>query len=528
MPPKSYRPLPSERSLSPTRFYPTGVAQRRDQFFRRSAHQGGIAERKAMIDREHDLSITKQAEILKISRGSVYYLPRPVSSADLEIMRQLDRLHLEYPFAGSRMLRGLLALQGCKVGRRHVKTLMRRMGIEALYRRPRAPPSPSPATRSIRICCAAWRLRVQTRSGPWTSPTFRWRTASSISPWCWTGRHVVFCPGGCRSRWRRPSASRHWRMLSRVMAGRKSSTPTRARSLPVRPLPAFSPTTASPSAWMAKELGETTYSLRGCGRASNTRRSICEPTKQSARHEARLVGISTFTTGDDRIRVLTTAPRIKPTSIFLRSARRLNPGRGSTYRRGDSVQTTGTSSLQHRIRNLLTVVQCFVNNTEASTANDYRVALMARIVNLSDAYNLIESARENRVSLAELLERTLMPHATFLKDRIFAAGPDIVLEPRLALSLHMIFHELATNASKHGALASTSGAVEVLWDVRSDGGDHALAVQWREHGGPEVRKPRHKGFGLRLISKVLSGAQVEMDFAPTGLLCRLLVEIDPS
>ena len=90
-----------------------------------------------MIDRKHDLSITKQAEVLQISRGSVYYLPRPVSSADLEIMRRLDRLHLEYPFAGSRMLRGLLALQGCKIGRRHVKTLMKRMGIEALYRRPR-------------------------------------------------------------------------------------------------------------------------------------------------------------------------------------------------------------------------------------------------------------------------------------------------------------------------------------------------------------------------------------------------------
>ena len=84
-----------------------------------------------MIDREHDLSITKQAEILKVSRGSVYYLPRAVSSADLEIMQRLDRLHLEYPFAGSRMLRGLLALQGCKVGRRHVKTMMRRIGIEA-------------------------------------------------------------------------------------------------------------------------------------------------------------------------------------------------------------------------------------------------------------------------------------------------------------------------------------------------------------------------------------------------------------
>src|SRR5437660_9825415 len=90
-----------------------------------------------MIDREHDLSITKQAEILKVSRGSVYSLARPASAADLEVMRRLDRLHLEYPFAGSRMLRGLLAAEGCKIGRRHVTTLMRRMGIEALYRRPR-------------------------------------------------------------------------------------------------------------------------------------------------------------------------------------------------------------------------------------------------------------------------------------------------------------------------------------------------------------------------------------------------------
>ena len=90
-----------------------------------------------MIDREHDLPITKQAEVLEISRGSVYYLPRPVSCADLAIMRRLDQLHLEFPFAGSRMLRGLLAAEGCKIGRRHVKTLMRKMGIEALYRRPR-------------------------------------------------------------------------------------------------------------------------------------------------------------------------------------------------------------------------------------------------------------------------------------------------------------------------------------------------------------------------------------------------------
>ncbi len=65
-----------------------------------------------MIDRQHDLPITKQAEILRISRGSVYYLPRPVP--DATIMRRLDRLHLEFPFAGSRMLRGLLAAEGAR------------------------------------------------------------------------------------------------------------------------------------------------------------------------------------------------------------------------------------------------------------------------------------------------------------------------------------------------------------------------------------------------------------------------------
>ena len=90
-----------------------------------------------MIDREHELPIKKQAQVLRVSRGSVYYLPRPVSATDLEVMRRLDRLHLEFPFAGSRMLQGLLVAEGCKIGRRHVKTLMKRMGIEALYRHPR-------------------------------------------------------------------------------------------------------------------------------------------------------------------------------------------------------------------------------------------------------------------------------------------------------------------------------------------------------------------------------------------------------
>jgi putative transposase len=90
-----------------------------------------------MIDRDHELSVTKQAEAVGIARSTVYYLPRPVSAADLALMRQIDKLHTEFPFAGARMLCRFLAADGSKVGRRHVKTLMDRMGIEALYRRPR-------------------------------------------------------------------------------------------------------------------------------------------------------------------------------------------------------------------------------------------------------------------------------------------------------------------------------------------------------------------------------------------------------
>ena len=89
-----------------------------------------------MIDRSHDLSIVRQAKALGLSRSTVYYKPQPVSADDLTLMRRLDALHLEHPFAGARMLRDLLRREGVAVGRRHVATLMKRMGIEAIYRRP--------------------------------------------------------------------------------------------------------------------------------------------------------------------------------------------------------------------------------------------------------------------------------------------------------------------------------------------------------------------------------------------------------
>src|SRR5664279_922974 len=89
-----------------------------------------------MIDRTHPLPITRQAAIVNISRGSVYYEAQPISDADLKLMRRIDELHLELPFAGARMLRDLMRAEGFAVGRKHMTTLMRRMGITALYRKP--------------------------------------------------------------------------------------------------------------------------------------------------------------------------------------------------------------------------------------------------------------------------------------------------------------------------------------------------------------------------------------------------------
>jgi len=99
-----------------------------------------------MIDRDHDIALSAQVRLLGVARSTVYRKPEPVCAADLAVMRRIDELHLGYPFAGSRMLRSMLANEGTAVGRTHVRTLMRRMGIEALYRRPRTS-KPAPGHR---------------------------------------------------------------------------------------------------------------------------------------------------------------------------------------------------------------------------------------------------------------------------------------------------------------------------------------------------------------------------------------------
>ena len=121
-----------------------------------------------MIDRTHELLLARQAALLRLSRSRLYYEPQSVPEAELAIMRRIDVLHLDYPFAGSRMLRDLLRGEGVVIGREKVRTMMRRMGIEALYRRPDTS-KPCPGHKIYPYCCAAWRSSGRTRSGAWTS-----------------------------------------------------------------------------------------------------------------------------------------------------------------------------------------------------------------------------------------------------------------------------------------------------------------------------------------------------------------------
>src|SRR3546814_97003 len=88
-----------------------------------------------MMHKTHKLPVVRQAQLLDLSRSSVYYEPKPVSEDDLRSMRRMDELHLEHPFAGARMLRDMLKLEGIHIGRKHVGTLMKKMGIEAIYSR---------------------------------------------------------------------------------------------------------------------------------------------------------------------------------------------------------------------------------------------------------------------------------------------------------------------------------------------------------------------------------------------------------
>jgi len=277
-----------------------------------------------MIDREHDLPITKQAEVLKISRGSVYYLPRPVSSADLAIMQRLDRLHLEFPFAGSRMLRGLLAAEGSKIGRRHVKTLMRRMGIEALYRRPRTT-KPEPGhkiypylLRGMEITRPnqVWAMDItyipMARGFVYLAVVLDWATRRVLSWRLSITMEAAFCVETLED-----ALARHGK--PEIFNTDQGSQFTGAAFTSALASNGIAISMDGKGAWRDYVFVERLW------RSVNTRRYICGPTKALAKRGTRSAVTSTSIIAAVHIRALTATHRIKPTSTRCQSAWWLKP-----------------------------------------------------------------------------------------------------------------------------------------------------------------------------------------------------------
>ena len=183
-----------------------------------------------MIDRNHDLPLVRQAELLRLSRSTLYYEPQPVPAAELAIMRRIDELHLDYPFAGSRMLRDLLRGEGIAIGRELVATMMRRMSIEALYRRPN---TSKPADGHKIFPYLLRGLGVERPNQVWAMDITYIPMARGFvylaAVMDWFSRRVLAWRLS-RSPWRSSSALRRSRRRWPGTADRRSSIPTKAAS----------------------------------------------------------------------------------------------------------------------------------------------------------------------------------------------------------------------------------------------------------------------------------------------------------
>jgi two-component sensor histidine kinase len=185
--------------------------------------------------------------------------------------------------------------------------------------------------------------------------------------------------------------------------------------------------------------------------------------------------------------------------------------------------------LHHRVKNTLATVQALVSATARSTTTmtEFYHAFGARIVSLANTHTLLTEDYWQTASLREMLKNELGPYDENGK-RILLNGPDVELASELAVPTGMAFHELTTNALKHGSLSVPQGWVEVSWDVDSEEGRRKLRVEWVERGGPPVTPPTRRGFGSTLLQRVLTAqaqAEIAMDFDAQGLRFRMVAPL---
>jgi PAS domain S-box-containing protein len=195
-------------------------------------------------------------------------------------------------------------------------------------------------------------------------------------------------------------------------------------------------------------------------------------------------------------------------------------------RRAEERQRLLVNELNHRVKNTLALVQGLALQSfrDGRDLKEARDAFQRRLAALAAAHDLLTRESWEGATLAGLIEAAVAAHDG-PEQRIEAAGPEVVLGPKAAVSLAMALHELATNAAKYGALSEPGGRVTIGWEVANGRREGArLRLEWREQGGPEVRPPETRGFGLRMIERALAADMAggaKLDFRREGLVCRI-------
>jgi two-component sensor histidine kinase len=199
----------------------------------------------------------------------------------------------------------------------------------------------------------------------------------------------------------------------------------------------------------------------------------------------------------------------------------------SERKRSEEQLLVLVNELNHRVKNTLATVQSIAAQTFRSTSDPaaFRPAFEARLMALSNAHELLTRHSWAGVSLRELCEQALAPHAED-GGRIRLSGAALRLEPRVALAFGMILHELATNAAKYGALSAGEGIVSIDWTLAPREAARWIELTWRERGGPAVRQPTRNGFGLQLIERSVVrdlAGDVALQFESDGFACKIAV-----
>lgn len=195
--------------------------------------------------------------------------------------------------------------------------------------------------------------------------------------------------------------------------------------------------------------------------------------------------------------------------------------------RAEEQQKLLLDELNHRVKNTLATVQSIAAQTLRTNPDprSFRDAFEARLMALSATHNLLTASNWRGASLRDVLSVEFQP---FGAERYVFEGPDVDLSSTEALTLGLLFHELATNAAKYGALSSPQGCVEVLWQVQRGDAAPMLALDWREKGGPAVTAPTRRGFGSRLIERSLKGelgGEAILEFRADGLRCKAVLPL---